>query len=452
MSAQLAEEPADALDSMLASPATDAQSIAAEIDRQMSVGYFRAESALVPLRPLIIPAVQYRALVDVGLRIRTLVVRACQRRARRLADLAALVRPAAPRSALWTEHPSQVQWATAIARPDLQLASGVPQVLELNVNSAMGGAPQVPRMDNMYWQRTDIRAAANRWQLWSAGPGLARDALLHQVGGLRADGRPPAIALVGWEDPAGKGREAAFAEVIGEMRAHGLPARYVQPDGLTVRDGRAYAHGTPADILLRSFTSDDADPGVPLTPLRDVIRANAAVVLSPEPGLLFASKLALAWLWRDIEEMPPEDSAFVRRHVPYTWELGPETGDEASYTGLRDQRDRWVLKPWRGHSGDGILIGSETTPLMWEEAVRQARKTGGFIAQRSVVSDVIPVAAFDHASRTVSRVPHRVVFGPMLYGDKCGGVFARHMPAQRGMLIGAFRGAAANCTFAWEAP
>jgi hypothetical protein len=449
MPGQRDENPADALDAVLTCPTLDSQSMADEIDHSMSVGLFRGASAHVPLRPVIIPGDLHRAIVDVAFGIRRIVVAECNRRARCARDLAALVNPDAPKAALWTEHPMQVRWATSMARPDILLANGVPQVLELNVNSAMGGAPQVPRLERIHWRRPDIRAVANKWPLWSIGPGPARDDFLRLVGSQCRQGHPPTIAVVGWEDSVAKGREAAFAEVIEGMRSHGLPALYAQPVDLKVHRGRAYARGVAVDILLRHFTTPDAESSS-LVPLREVLEANAAILLSPDPGLLYASKLTLAWLWESIDEMSEGDREFIRKHVPYTWELGPCRGDDKDYASLLAQRDDWVIKPCTGHSGDGVLIGAETPVHGWAEAVRRARVTGGFIAQRAVESDLFPIAAYDQVRRTVSCVPHRVNFGAMLYGNESGGIFARHMPARQGMLIGAFRGASANCVFAWE--
>ncbi|WP_338675996.1 hypothetical protein V1460_25755 [Streptomyces sp. SCSIO 30461] len=433
----------------------DAADNARALDRTMSVGSFRTRDSAIPLRPVLLPAAQYTELVTTALHAADLLTRVCRTRASSPEELARLVDFVRPSVSLWSTSPRQTRWSTAMARPDLVLSGGVPKLLELNVNSALGGLHQVPRMDRAYASRLDIRAAAARFPFSCLNMGTVLAALLTRVG--RSIGvERPRVAILGFDHPEDRnGQEAAYTDVIDTLRLHGLPAVYAQPQDLRLVHGRTLVHGTRVDILVRDFvTADAADAGIDLAPLRAVVEQDAAVVLAPETGAPYASKRVLSWLTEDAPFMSPADRQFVERHVPPTHVVRPGVlGDtpDAVLRHLWEHQPRLVLKGNQGHSAERVAVGRECPEDRWRELTREAVARGDSVVQELVPTDTVHVPMYDPGSGATALVRSKAVYGPMLLDGRCGGILTRHMDAEWGDVVRTEGGGTMNSTMAWEA-
>lgn len=434
----------------------DAAGHALALDRTMSVGLFRTRDSAIPLRPVLLPAAQYTELVTTARHAADLLARVCRARASSPEELARLVDFVRPSVSLWSTSPRQARWSTAMSRPDLVLSGGVPKLLELNVNSALGGLHQVPRMDRAYAGRADIRAAAARFPLSCLSMGTALQSLLTEVG--RSIGvERPRVAVLGFDHPEDRnGQEAAYTDVIDTLRLHGLPAVYAQPQDLRPVRGRTLVRGTRVDIIVRDFvTADAADAGIDLAPLRAVVEQDAAVVLAPETGAPYASKRVLAWLTEDAPAMSAADRRFVQRHVPPTYVVRPGALGDTPGTVLRhllEHQPRLVLKGNQGHSAERVAVGRECPEDRWRELAREAVARGDSVVQDLVPTDTVDVPMYDPGSGASTLVRSKAVYGPLLLRGECGGILARHMDAGRGDIVRTEGGGTMNTTMAWEPP
>jgi uncharacterized circularly permuted ATP-grasp superfamily protein len=91
----------------------------------------------------------------------------------------------------------------------------------------------------------------------------------------------------------------------------------------------------------------------------------------------------------------------------------------------RRLRDELVIKPNDEYGGAGVVLGWETTPAAWDEAIERAmREPGAWVVQRKVRvrREVFPCV----------ETPHRVVFremlvdlAPYLFRGRVGGFLTR---------------------------
>jgi hypothetical protein len=108
----------------------------------------------------------------------------------------------------------------------------------------------------------------------------------------------------------------------------------------------------------------------------------------------------LAWLHEDCDAglLAPADQDLVRTHVPWTACLGLNEDPAAQPNLLRkapDERDRLIVKPAVGKSGNGVLFGSQTSDEDWLPAlVRTARDTP-LVLQRRVEPDSVAMPFLD---------------------------------------------------------
>jgi hypothetical protein len=361
-----------------------------------------------------------------------------------------------PQVSLWSDSPLQNRWAFAMARPDIGVVGGVPKVFEVNINSALGGLTQLPRLDAAFLGRADLRKAWREHPVSTDSVASALSRLLRAVGD--SVGRlVPQVGIVGFRHDEDKGgSEETYLGLLDGLRTHGVPAVYVPAQDVRVRNGKAYAGRTRLDVLLRMFVTADAPAaGIDIEPLRRVIAEDAAVVLSPEAAGPLASKRVLAWITEDAEHMCDADRAFVRRHIPETHiveapgTLGPDARSVRER--LRREQHDLLLKGNQGHSAHTVTVGRECTEAEWLSRVDEALLSRGCVVQRRVETDLLEIPVYSETHGRVLRPASRVVYGPLLIGERCGGIMSRHSDAGLGDVVSGITGGVANTTFRWSA-
>lgn len=124
----------------------------------------------------------------------------------------------------------------------------------------------------------------------------------------------------------------------------------------------------------------------------------------------------------------PEDSAFIRRHVPWTRRVTrgttPFCGETVAFPDLlAAHREELVLKEARSTGGRDVAIGIYTPPARWEELSREALESGGWVVQERLESLPYLYQAGDEGA-----VPHDMIWGPFVFGDEYAGVILRMQP------------------------
>ncbi|WP_435109849.1 hypothetical protein [Nocardiopsis synnemataformans] len=358
-----------------------------------------------------------------------------------------------PPFSLWTEDPGQNQWALWMCRPDFVFSKGVPKLMEVNFNSAIGGITQLTKLNQIYWENPLVSKVAGSLPVSSLDPGVALCDMLRGLARTTGTDSPQVVVLGYRSHVDDLGREAVFAEVVKALRTGGVPAVHACPEDVRVRDGAAYVGELRVDIILRTFVTADApEAGIELTSLRQVIDERAALVLAPEAAEPYASKRVLAWLTRAAADLPAAERELVRRHLPVTFDLGdpsslPGATDSDRRTWLRSEQADLVLKGYQGHSGASVHVGRSTSPGDWEVLVDDALASGTAVVQEFVEPDTLTLPVYDRKHRRARTVEFKTVFSPLLLGERCGGLVVRQMPSGGGYIVNAQGGGAANMAF-----
>jgi hypothetical protein len=147
---------------------------------------------------------------------------------------------------------------------------------------------------------------------------------------------------------------------------------------------------------------------------------------------LISSKAVLSWLHEDCDAgvLAPADHALVRAYVPWTVCLGLDEDPAAHEKLLRmatGERDRLVVKPAAGTSGDGVFFGNQTSPQDWTSAVIHAAHDSPVVLQHRVESDRITMPFRDHDSgqQVTAQVPF--VLSPYMIDGAAASLAVRHM-------------------------
>jgi hypothetical protein len=304
--------------------------------------------------------------------------------------------PVSETTAAWVMRDSMrgpVPWQLMI-RPDVGLEAGPngalePVLFETNATGLAGlynhaagirilRAEVFPRVYSAREARTladppDLLALVVRWV----------QAAARQLGRRRLRG----VAFV--EDTLPVDGYSEVPRLVTAFRAAGIPAE--QGTAADLRRARAGVRlrDLAVDVVYRDLGLEDLGPprGRALTAFLDRFDAGAAL---PGAAGEFSQKGLLECLGRP-EVAPlftPAERGLLRRAVPWTRVLGARRTEDATGRGIdlpefvRRARERLLIKPNVGSSGEGVLLGREAGPARWEARINRAlREPGRWVVQ-----------------------------------------------------------------------
>jgi hypothetical protein len=381
--------------------------------REVSAPY--AAPARFALTPVVLPSTTLQRLEDASDAIfdglDALLRDVCAGDLRRLA---ALCRAPEHELPLLEATPDQ-DW-TAVARPELVLAGERVAVVELNCDSP---AAQFALHDLLLRaQRRLPRADAT---LTAAGA-RASAVTPPLVESLRRMGAGEGVVAINyWRREEAAGPIHWYLGCLArELVRYGLEAEVCPVEGLDLSREPVRLRGRPVSVVYRCFESPALEDGAEravLDRLLDRVAAGATSLFSGFRGEICASKICLALL-SDERYAPALPAAVVSRLEPYVpWTRVVESR-RTRYDGERvdllpwalEERARLVLKPVRGHSGLGVLIGRETAREEWERCLTQAERGGAegapWVLQELVEPDEEELTTTgDDGSPASARVP-----------------------------------------------
>ena len=246
---------------------------------------------------------------------------------------------------------------------------------------------------------TVIDGILEAWQEWSGGE------------------RPPSVGIV---DLLPVQTRPEFDLMAAAFRARGLSCEVHDLRALRFDGERLWAGERPIDLVYRRLLVEDllAHPreGAALVAAAEANRI--CMVNSFRAGLLHTKGLfALLTAPRFQRGLPAEVQAVLRAHVPETLILS-NSEDWLSPPGIRERVRRspedWVIKPYSGHGGRGVVVGELVDRRTWERA--------GHVAQRRVPErrEDFPEAVAGLPERTM-----QVSFDPFLVMGRLAGFLCR---------------------------
>ncbi|MFJ9556035.1 hypothetical protein ACIRPH_19630 [Nocardiopsis sp. NPDC101807] len=412
---------------------------------------FMAAGPWWPTHPLVITDTDRRRLEELSWRVTEMILSAALRRARTAGELCtALGYSEALTPMLDTEEPLGRHLLSSV-RPDLVLEEGVPRVLEVNIDGAVGGAVPLDQMGasfvDMY--KGSTTAAAD---LSVTGYAVRRrfESIVEDLG-LRPGHRLLVPAFSGGAIP---GYEAAkrFAEAQGYMvpiaRSMGIDLVFVSVDDLGIdHEDRLLAEGSPVDGVLRLFLSADQAETPGFTNLVRSVRAGRVGMFTSEAAWLLSNKHILHWLWEDIDRLPRGEQDFIRSFVPRTLPLTSDwLRSDAGASAIRD-RGEWVVKPAGGSGGEGVVIGGQVDADAWRDALERGAGQD-CVLQRKVAVDKVRVSFLHDLTRRTRNEEVPFLLGPLLFGGRGSGITARIGVPESSEVLNVHQGASIQSVLA----
>jgi len=277
-----------------------------------------------------------------------------------------------------------------MARPDFFLGSDGPLFLESNVDSSLGGLGTADALADIY-KRAIQRHMKGVFNLAALPvvPALARQ--------MRALSEPSVrklrVAIVDWEDEIEE-VPWPYDRLVDALAIEGILARTVPPSALSYIDARLEIVGEQFDMVYRGLTPTDRlwSNWDSCSTLWSAICGKLPSLSSPW-SVVFSSKAIFGALWEAsiTNEIGRDDAEFVRRHIPWTWQLDrggccPSNSSEFvdTYDYVIANAQDLVLKSPSDGSCKNVTVGRFVDPSVWKNAVEAARMERGFVVQRYV--------------------------------------------------------------------
>jgi hypothetical protein len=187
-------------------------------------------------------------------------------------------------------------------------------------------------------------------------------------------------------------------------------------------------------------------------PLFRASKAGRLKLFSPPVGpLVLGDKRNLAVLSTagDSGLLGAEETSLVRRFVPWSRLVSPAV--EAAFRGapprpLRElllaERHELVLKGALSVGGEEVVVGRLVDEARWSSLVDAALAGDGWIVQEYLDAVTYPLQAGEDG-----WAPHRIVWGPWVFGQQYGGLFVRVLPAAAGPVVNLGTGAGVGLAF-----
>jgi hypothetical protein len=399
-----------------------------------------------PSRPLVIRTGTFRDLCDLTERAARLVLASCRRRAATAGELREAL--GVPREHVPLLDPGEPlgEHLLASMRPDIVTVGGVPKIVELNIDGAVGGAGHVDLLTARFLDLYAETGAAAADGLHAPPPAVdTRSEAIRDCLGLPAGARVVipvfGVGVVpGLEDPR------KFIEwlrpVCQSQRRQGLDTIAFRLDRLRTDDRRRLrADGQVMDGVLRLFDAVSQPPSPGLDALIRSVHAKTVRMFTSETTILLTSKIPLAWLWEDIGELGEPDREFVRRHIPRTERFGATRLAQAAA-----RRAGLVLKPADGHGGTGVLVGPAVTAGQWRAGLDAAAgpQAGPHVLQDYVDGDRAAMSFYHDETGEIRTAEVGFVLGPFVFGGNGASVLVRQGTPDTGAVLNAVRGAFPN--------
>ena len=402
---------------------------------------FNPNPSLVPLRPIILARPVRSALDSASRFLVDLIHRVCWSMSREPVDLARRVglrQEQVPLlGAAGVQH--EIDYSACNGRLDVLLQDGNPVFLEANFGAA-NVDPVVTHFLLSTYRR--LYGLMPTQDTNSAGePFEGRCRLYRKI--FRDRQLPESVVIVGTTRESSVGDVRYYEAEANYLRAQGIASDLVEPSYFAVpNEEKQYS------IALKHFMSEYWMPlGIPL----DAMAAAHAdtIFLVPDSDRSLSSKLVFAWLSAESVPLSASERRFVQKHIPWTrrTERGEVDFDGRSWT-LRDlsveRREDFVLKPLNSCGGQGVLLGRNTEPEIWQRRVDEAVELRDHVLQQYVKADELGMDFFDRKTGEFRCTNVTYVLGSYIVDGINAGNGIRHFPSSAPGVVNVNQGASIN--------
>lgn len=199
--------------------------------------------------------------------------------------------------------------------------------------------------------------------------------------------------------------------------------------GLNSTNQSVYFQGKPIHVIIEWCMGK-----VPSWVMTAVERGKLLLYNGPVMDIM-ANKLSIALLseHENSDLFSRQERETIKKHIPWTRKLipGQTTCDTGTATRIRledfvvKHRKQLVLKAGLSYGGYDVIMGTETQPAQWKQQVEKALSEKNWVVQ-----EYIKPCSYIYQAGETGCLPHQVVWGVFLFGNRSPGGFVRVLPEQ----------------------
>jgi glutathionylspermidine synthase len=199
---------------------------------------------------------------------------------------------------------------------------------------------------------------------------------------------PPQIAIVDWEEVPTRNEHRILQSYF---ESHGIRTTLADPRNMQYSGGKLWAGDFHVDLYYKRVLAGELVQKMGIdNALFRALQDRAVCVSNSFQALVLYKKCSLAFLSDEANQhlFTAKETEAIHRHVPWTRIVenrrtyyNNSTVDLVDF--ITDYRERLVLKPNDAYGGKGVVLGWETTPEEWQEAVQIALQSP-FVVQEKV--------------------------------------------------------------------
>jgi uncharacterized circularly permuted ATP-grasp superfamily protein len=312
------------------------------------------------------------------------------------------------------------------SRLDAYVTEAAFYFLEYNAETPAGVGDQM-QLEKILFGLDHIRELLQNHKHWRPEPHrqlLA--ALLTAYREWGGEEQRPNIAIVDWK---GVATESEFRVLQEYFEAEGYPTIIADPRALTYHNNHLWAADFRVDILYkRVIIHELLEQCGEAHPLARAYADGRVCMVNSFRSKIAHKKAGFAILSdpRYTTLFTPEEIEVFRRHIPWTRrvEQGQTTfeGVERDLVSLiRQERERFVLKPNDDYGGHGVFLGWEASPEEWQQGISLALDRPYVVQERAALAKV-PMPSFSDRVRMEEMF---VDFNPFLFHNEAEGALVR---------------------------
>ncbi len=238
----------------------------------------------------------------------------------------------------------------------------------------------------------------------------------------------PRIAILDWKEVPSYSEFVMFAEYF---RSQGLECVIADPREVEYRNGQLMAGDFHITLIYkRVLISELVARGGLDQPVIQAVRDGSVCMVNPFRCKILHKKASLAVLSdeRNIDLFSDAELEAIEAHIPWTCVVEERN---ASYHGQKidllpfilEHREKLVLKPNDEYGGKGIILGWETDPTNWAQAIQNALSVPYIVQERvTIPSEPFPSMVDGH----VTLIDRMLDTNPFVfYGSYMDGCLSR---------------------------
>ncbi|NLY21592.1 MAG: DUF896 domain-containing protein [Tissierellia bacterium] len=232
--------------------------------------------------------------------------------------------------------------------------------------------------------------------------------------------RTPNVAILDFNESITENEFVKFKEAYERV---GLNCEIVDPRELKYTDGKLYFGDFKIDMIYRRLVTyeliekkDQAE---------EFIKAyldGAVCTIGSIESQIIHNKIFFK-IMHDEETkvlLSPEEVEFIEKHVPFTGLFG---GDESVFEEVKQNREKYILKPTDKNAGQGVFEGQSLSQEEWEHRLEESFNND-YLYQEFIPHKVVSTVHFDENGEVSVRELGNMA-GLFMYNEKLAGLYVR---------------------------